>query len=45
MLFQRADKQLQVKILDFGIAKITGKDTLNTMTLLALAKFSAVLCL
>lgn len=33
MLFQRADKQLQVKILDFGIAKITGKDTLNTMTL------------
>jgi serine/threonine protein kinase len=33
MLFQRADKQLQVKILDFGIAKITGKYTLNTMTL------------
>jgi serine/threonine protein kinase len=33
MLFQQADKPLQVKILNFGIAKITGKDTLNTMTL------------
>ncbi|MDR3617424.1 MAG: serine/threonine-protein kinase [Candidatus Obscuribacterales bacterium] len=33
MICDRADNQLQVKILDFGIAKITGKDTLNTMTL------------